>query len=125
MASYQDLFTPIFIIMSLCIFIAGLVGIQVLDRLFAGSKNLNAIRMVCIIVLINVIILLFLIMSFSKVKFNQGDKGPQGNKGVQGYQGDNGGLNTCSVKAKTVEEQKSYEKIIKYIDLKPPLLNTK
>jgi len=123
MVSYQDIFTPLFIVLSLCIFIGGIVGIQLLDRLFAGSKNLNAIRMFSLSILINIIILLFLIMSFSKVKFNQGDKGPQGNKGESGRKGPDGGFQLCKPKVQTVEEKKVYEKTINYIDLKPPLLN--
>ena len=122
MASYQNIFTPLFIIISLCIFIGGLVGIQLLDRLFAGSKNLNAIRMFGFTILINIIILLFLIMSFSKVKFQQGSQGPQGNKGERGYQGNNGGLQVCGKKYQTVEEKKSFEKALNYLDMKAPLI---
>jgi hypothetical protein len=124
MVSYQNIFTPLFIIISLCIFIGGLVGIQVLDRLFAGSKNLNAIRMFGFTILINIVILLFLIMSFSKVKFNQGNQGPQGNKGYQGHQGANGGLQVCGKKYQTVEEKKSFIKSINYLDMKSPLIVT-
>ena len=124
MVSYQNIFTPLFIVISLCIFIGGLVGIQVLDRLFAGSKNLNAIRMFGFTILINIVILLFLIMSFSKVKFNQGNQGPQGNKGYQGHQGSNGGLVVCGKKYQTVEEKKSFIKSINYLDMKSPLIVT-
>ena len=122
MISYQNIFTPLFIVLSISIFIGGIVGIQVLDRLFAGSKNLNAIRMFGFTILINIVILLFLIMSFSKVKINQGSQGPQGNKGAQGYQGDNGGLQVCGKKYQTVEEKKTFEKAINYLDMKVPLL---
>ena len=122
MSSFQTLFTPIFIITSLVIFIVGLVGLQILDRLFAGSKNLNAIRMFGFTILINIIILLFLIMSFSKVKFQQGSQGPQGNKGERGYQGNNGGLQVCGKKYQTVEEKKSFEKALNYLDMKAPLI---
>ena len=123
MASYQDIFTPLFIVISLCIFIGGLVGIQLLDRLFAGSKNLNAIRMFGFTILINIIILLFLIMSFSKVKFTQGPIGPQGNKGSRGGSGNNGGLNLCNSKYQTAEEKKTFERANNYLDLKPPVLD--
>ena len=122
MVSYQSIFTPLFIILSLCIFISGLVGIQLLDRLFAGSKNLNAIRIFSLTILVNVIILLFLIMSFSKVKFNEGNQGPQGNKGARGHQGENGSLLTFKIKNQTIEEKKAYKKSIDYLDLKTPLL---
>lgn len=124
MASYQDIFTPLFIVISLFIIIGGLVGIQLLDRLFTGSKNLNVIRMFGFSILLNIVILLFLIMSFSKVKLQQGYQGPQGNKGYQGYQGDNGGLQVCGKKYQTVEEKKTYERALNYIDMKSPLIVT-
>ena len=123
MASFQELFTPIFIIISLCILVAGLVGLQFLDTLFAGSKNINAIRMFGITILINIIILVFLIMSFSKVKFMQGMSGPTGNKGARGSEGEPGGLSVCGKKYQTVEEKKIYEKSVEELDLKLPLIN--
>ena len=55
----QDLFTPIFIIVAIMIFIGGIVGMQFLDRLFAGSKNLQSIRIFAISITLNVIILIF------------------------------------------------------------------
>ncbi len=122
-ATLQELFTPIFIVCALCIFIAGIVGIQFLDRLFTGSKNLNAIRMFGFAILINIIILVFILMSFSKVKFTQGPHGPQGNKGSRGGSGKNGGLNLCNSKYQTAEEKKSFERANNYLDLKPPVLD--
>jgi len=121
-SSFQSLFTPIFIVTSLCIFIGGIVVLQMLDRLFAGSKNLNAIRMFSIAVIINIIILVFLIMSFSKVKFSQGPMGPKGNKGNRGIEGVAGKLQVCNKKYQTVEEKKSYERSIVQLDMKNPLI---
>ena len=63
-------------------------------------------------------------LSFSKVKFNQGNQGPQGNKGYQGYQGSNGGLVVCGKKYQTVEEKKTYERALNYLDMKSPLIVT-
>ena len=121
--TFQKLFTPIFIVTSLFILIGGLVGLQFLDRLFAGSKNLNAIRMFGITVIINIIILIFLIMSFSKVNFAQGSIGPTGNKGDRGREGTPGGLEICGKKYQTVEEKKMYEKTLAELDMKNPLIN--
>lgn len=121
-SSLQTLFTPIFIVIALGILIAGIVGIQLLDRLFAGSKNLNAIRMFAFTIIINIIILLFLIMSFSKIKFAPGAVGPQGNKGYRGLSGRDGGLKMCGMRYQTVEEKKSLEKASNYLDLKPPVI---
>lgn len=122
MSSLSGLFTPIFLISALCIFIAGIIGIQFLDKLFAGSTNLNAIRMFALAILINIIILLFILMSFSKVKFTQGPIGPQGNKGARGGFGADGGINMCNVKYQTAEEKKSFVRANNYLDLKAPLL---
>ena len=118
----QELFTPIFIICALSIFIGGIVGIQFLDRLFAGSKNLNAIRMFGLAILINIIVLVFILMSFSKIKFTPGKQGPQGNKGTRGNSGKNGGINLCNKKYQTAEEKKTFERLNDYLDLKPPVL---
>lgn len=118
----QTLFTPIFIIVALMIFIGGVVLMQFMDKLFAGSKNINAIRMFFIALIINVIILIFLVMSFSKVKFSSGIEGPQGNKGARGREGLPGGLNVCSQKYQTVGEKKAFEKSIDYLDMKPPVI---
>jgi hypothetical protein len=120
--TYKTLFTPLFILLAIAIFIVGLIGLQVLDRLFAGSKNLNSIRMFGITITFNVIILLFLIMSFGRVKIEKGPKGPQGNKGDAGNTGNDGGLVVCGQKYQTVEEKKTFEKALNYLDLKNPLI---
>jgi membrane-bound ClpP family serine protease len=120
--SLQDLFTPIFIILAIIIFIVGIIGMQFLDRLFAGSKNLNAIRMFALAGIINIIILLFILMSFSKVKFTPGNQGPQGNKGNRGSLGKNGGVNLCNKKYQTAEEKKTFQRSNDYLDIKPPVL---
>jgi len=121
-STIQELFTPIFIVIALCIFIGGIVGMQLLDKLFMGSKNLNAIRMFALAILINIIILLFILMSFSKVKFTSGPQGPQGNKGSRGGSGHDGGINLCNKKYQTAEEKKTFERANDYLDLKPPVL---
>jgi len=121
-STLQELFTPIFIICALCIFIVGIIGIQLLDRLFVGSKNLNAIRMFAIAILINIIIFVFILMSFSKIKFTSGPQGPQGNKGYRGSYGNDGGINLCNKKYQTAEEKKTLVRANNYLDLKAPLL---
>lgn len=124
MSTYKDLFTPIFIIVALALFIGGIVILQVLDRLFHGSKNLPMIRIFCISLILNIIIIVFLIMSFNRVKIETGPQGPTGNKGQQGYEGKTGGLLTCSKKYQTIEEKKSIIKDANYLDVRPPLLKT-
>lgn len=122
-ANLQDLFTPIFIIIALIIFIGGIVGMQFLDKLFAGSKNLQAIRIFAISIILNIIILIFILMSFSKIKFIVGPNGPQGNKGDRGMEGTPGGLIICKSNSRTAQEQKALKKSDQYLDLKPPYLD--
>jgi len=118
----NELFTPIFIFIALIILIGGIVGMQFLDKLFAGSKNLQAIRMFALGLILNIIILIFILMSFSKIKFVAGPNGPQGNKGERGLEGTPGGLTVCKLNARTAQEQKAFKKSLFYLDTKPPYL---
>ena len=122
MSTYKDLFTPIFIVVALALFIGGIVILQVLDRLFHGSKNLPMIRIFCISMILNILIIVFLIMSFSRVKLQTGPQGPTGNKGQQGYEGKPGGLQVCTKKFQTIEQKKTLIKSENYLDLRPPLI---
>lgn len=122
MSTYKDLFTPIFIVVALALFIGGIVVLQVLDKLFHGSKNLPMIRIFCISMILNILIIVFLIMSFSRVKLQTGPQGPTGNKGQQGYEGKPGGLQVCTKKFQTIEEKKTLIKSENYLDLRPPLI---
>ena len=122
--SDKSLFTPIFIIVAICIFIVGIIGIQMLDKLFIGSPNLNAIRLFGITIILNIIIFVFIIMSFSKVKLAVGKQGPQGNKGAQGLYGVDGGINICKPNYQTAQDKKAFEHSINYLDTKPPLIET-
>ena len=120
--SFQTLFTPIFIIITICIILVGVVVLQFLDKLFAGSKNITAIKLFGVAVIINIVILVFILMSFARVKFNPGPEGPQGNKGVRGNEGSPGGLVVCKPNPRTAQEQKAIKKSATYLDLKPPYL---
>ena len=96
--------------------------VHVLSSTFYGSKNLNAIRIFALTIILNIIILVFIIMSFSKVKFTPGLQGPQGNKGERGLEGSAGGINLCKVKSVIAQEKKALIKSHNYIDTKPPFL---
>jgi len=123
MASFQELFTPIFIIIAIVILIIGVIGLKFLDVLFAGSKYLTSIKLFGISIIVNIVILIFIIMSFSKVKFQRGPKGPMGNKGIKGYKGKAGGLEVCGIKYEAVQEKKAFQRSLTYLDLKPPFIN--
>ena len=124
MSNYKDLFTPIFIVVVLALFIGGIIVLQVLDKLFHGSKNLPMIRIFCICVILNIIIIIFLIMSFNRVKIQPGPQGPTGNKGQQGFEGKSVGLQICKTKNQTIDEKRTIQKAKDYLDLRPPLLKT-
>jgi hypothetical protein len=119
---FNKVFTPLFILFAVLILIGGLVILQIIDRLFAGSTNLTAIRIFFLAIIINIIILLFLIMSFSKIKFQPGPVGPQGNKGYRGIEGSPGSIKTCKINVITAQEKKIFDKTNNYLDLKPPLI---
>lgn len=120
--SYEVLFTPIFIVISLSIFIAGIVGIQFLEKLFHGSNNLLSIKIFAISVLVNIVIFVFLLMSFRRVKFTPGKAGPTGNRGDRGSDGRDGGLSVCGVQYQKVQDKKQFERQLNYLDLKPPVI---
>jgi hypothetical protein len=122
MATFQELFTPLFIILSLGILIGGIVVIMFLDDLFEKSKNRNGVRMFGFAIVINIIILLFLIMSFSKVKFQEGSRGPRGNKGDKGFTGKDGSLQNCGSRNISVAEARAKSREANYLDTKPPLI---
>lgn len=120
--SYEVLFTPIFIVISLSILIAGIVGIQFLEKLFHGSNNLLSIKIFAISVLVNIVIFVFLLMSFRRVKFTPGKAGPTGNRGDRGSDGRDGGLSVCGVQYQKVQDKKQFERQLNYLDLKPPVI---
>ena len=120
---FNDLFTPIFIIITIVILIIGVIGLKFLDVLFAGSKYLTAIKLFGISIIVNIVILIFIIMSFSKIKFQRGPQGPMGNKGNKGSKGRAGGLQVCGNTYETVQEKKAFQRSLNYLDLKPPFIN--
>jgi len=122
MSSFNDTFTPLFIIITLVVLICGLVLFQFVCKMFIGSKNLSAIKMFGITILINIIILIFLIMSFSKINLTQGPVGPAGNKGSKGVNGQNGALALCGTQTQTSEDKKYNLKRLGSYDLKLPLI---
>jgi len=121
--SYEVLFTPIFIMISLAVLIAGIVGIQFLEKLFYGSNNLLSVKIFAIAVLVNIVIFVFLLMSFRKVKFSSGKSGPTGNRGDRGTDGRDGGLSVCGIQYQKVQDKKQFERQLNYLDLKSPVID--
>ena len=119
---FNDLFTPIFIIITIVILIIGVIGLKFLDVLFAGSKYLTAIKLFGISIIVNIVILIFIIMSFSKIKFQRGLQGPIGNKGKKGDIGRPGTLQVCNETYETIQEKIDFERKLNYLDLKLPYI---
>jgi hypothetical protein len=115
-------FTPIFIVVALCICVGGIVILQMFDRMFAGSEFQNTVRMFGIAIILNILILTFLIMSFSRVKFEPGPKGPQGNRGPQGHEGDEGKLSVCGDHILTVSDVRKRTRDSQNLDLQNPYI---
>lgn len=85
------------VIILFVIFLAGLAFIRLLEGIFLGARNIAVIRMFGICITLNVMILVFLILSFKRVRFAPGPIGPKGNRGNKGYLGEYSSLNSCSV----------------------------
>ena len=85
------------VIILFVIFLAGLAFIRLLEGIFLGARNISVIRMFGICITLNVMILVFLILSFKRVRFAPGPIGPKGNRGTKGYLGEYSSLNSCSV----------------------------
>jgi hypothetical protein len=77
--------------------LAGLIFIRFLEDIYMGSKNMTLIRMFGIAIIINVMILVFIIITFKRIHFAQGQVGPKGNRGNKGFHGNNSVLNSCNV----------------------------
>lgn len=90
----------------LILIILMIVGLQMVDRIFKGDKDLNFYRMIAIAVGLNLMIFVFLFMTFDKIQFAPGPQGPRGNKGNKGPSGFDKKFNTCSKHIETSEEKK-------------------
>uniref|UniRef100_A0A6C0HM41 Uncharacterized protein n=1 Tax=viral metagenome TaxID=1070528 RepID=A0A6C0HM41_9ZZZZ len=115
-------FTPIFIVIAICIAIAGMVAIQFVDRLFADNEFRNLMRMFCITIMVNIVIFIFLIMSFTHVKSTPGQQGPRGNKGPQGYLGTDGSLSMCGNTVLRASDVRKRIRESTNLDLTPPTI---
>jgi hypothetical protein len=115
-------FTPIVIIVELCIAVGGVVVLQVIDRMFRGDKYINIIRMGCIAFGLCLMTFAFNILSFRNVKLSQGPQGPQGNRGLRGFTGADGTLRVCGDHVLTVEDVRNKTRAAENLDLQNPYI---
>lgn len=84
-----------------------IVAMIFFERYFLTKKNEKVVgRVILLCILINVLILVFLILTFGKIQFTPGPKGPKGLRGRRGHQGKMQGLNQCEKQGKTLGELK-------------------
>lgn len=115
-------FTPIFIITAICLGIGGVIVINFIDSIYMDNPYRRIIQLFCLCITLNIIILVFLIMSFSKVKYSVGPKGPSGIKGSYGYIGQDGNLENCGNAKISVFDKRHIDHINNDLDLKPPTI---
>jgi hypothetical protein len=84
-----------------------IVGMLFFERYFLTKQNEKVVgRIILLCILINILILVFLVLTFSKIQFTPGPKGPKGIRGRRGHQGNMQGLNQCQKQGKTLGEMK-------------------
>ena len=84
-----------------------IVAMMFFERYFLTKKNEKVVsRIILLCILINILILVFLVLTFSKIQFTSGPKGPRGIRGRKGHQGEIQGLNQCQKQGKTLGEIK-------------------
>jgi hypothetical protein len=87
----------------------GIIGIRILDSIYYGTQYSDIVRMFGITILLNVMILVFLVISFKRIHFSRGPIGPKGNRGLKGYKGVESTLNSCNKNTSILKSgQKKY-----------------
>tara|TARA_B100000282_G_scaffold203917_1_gene149570 strand:+ start:401 stop:784 length:384 start_codon:yes stop_codon:yes gene_type:complete len=100
-----------------------IVAMMFFERYFLTKQNEKVVsRIILLCILINVLILVFLVLTFSKIQFTPGPKGPKGIRGRMGHQGRMDGLNQCVKQSKTLGEMKYETEKGKQIKIQTPSL---
>ncbi len=100
-----------------------IVAMMFFERYFLTKQNEKVVsRIILLCILINVLILVFLVLTFSKIQFTPGPKGPKGIRGRMGHQGRMDGLNQCVKQSKTLGEMKYETEKSKQIKIQTPSL---
>ena len=102
-----------------------IIGMMFFEKYILIKKNEKILgRIILLCILINVLIFVFLVLTFSKIKFNKGPIGPKGIRGRKGRQGYSNGLNQCVTKDKTLGELKYENDKQKQIKIQTPILES-
>ena len=119
---FSTYFTPIVIIVLICIALGGIVITNFIDSIFMDSEYRKVIQLFCIGIILNIMILTFLVMSFSKIKFAVGNIGPRGIKGSMGYTGQDGHLENCGKTQVSVFDKRTIDRVNNNLDIIPPTI---
>jgi len=93
-----------------------------LERYMKSKESKLFFRTLIITVTLNVMILTFLIFSFSKIKTKQGPKGPRGIRGRRGFNGKYDTVQKCNKQEKRLGETYLEKKTKENVVIQKPVL---
>lgn len=100
--------SPALIGIILIVAVIGLVIMMLFERnLSPVMANMVLLRIVLLGIIINICIMVFLVYSFSRVKFVVGPRGPSGVRGLSGPLGANAEINKCAKQIKTITKERN------------------
>lgn len=88
------------------IILASLVVMMAFERYFYAIENKILIRIMLLALALNLCILVFIIFSFSKVRFDPGPQGPKGTRGRLGPNGKSSNVEGCEKQTKSLGRSK-------------------
>lgn len=112
----------ILIFIMISIFLIGVVIFKLVDNHFSKSPNLIVINMIVSCIIINIMIMVFLVKSFSKISIAKGPPGPKGNRGEMGNTGHPDSCGVCGKQPNSVGHNAIEEKKLNSTIPEKPLL---
>jgi hypothetical protein len=96
--------TLIIIMVGVCLVF--ILGMLYFEKYFKDKEQKMVISIFAILICLNIMIFLFLYLTFSKIRFREGPEGPKGIRGRRGLSGKYQGINLCHVQKPTLEQEK-------------------
>jgi hypothetical protein len=94
----------------------------IFERYIGNKGTIMFFRIMLFAVMLNVCILVFLVFSFSKVKFASGPTGPKGIRGRRGFQGKVDSVAKCVKQSKKLGEERLEKLKAENIIIQRPVL---
>jgi hypothetical protein len=110
----------LFMLLAICFFCV--LGGLFFERYMPKTESLILYRIMMFTIMLNVVILFFLIFSFSKIKFIPGPKGPKGIRGRKGFDGKYDTVQKCAKQYKTLGNEYLEKKRKDNIIIQKPVL---